>query len=150
MLVRHLMEQNVVTLNVSDHLDLAGALMRLDRIRHLPIVDSSGTVVGIVSQRDLFRAGVSSLLEFSSQAEERWLAQIRVSDVMTREVATVHPDASVRTAVQVMLDRRVGCLPVVEDGRLVGMLSERDCMHHLARLLELAELRGLLPDAPRV
>jgi CBS domain-containing protein len=142
------MQQNVVTLNVTDHLDMANSLMRIDRIRHLPVVDQADAVVGIVSQRDLFRAGVSSLLEFSEPAQNRWLAQIRVRDVMTKEVFIVHPDAAVRTAVQLMLDRRVGCLPVVENENLVGMLSERDCMHYLARLLELSEMRELLPDDP--
>jgi CBS domain-containing protein len=105
-------------------------------------------VVGIVSHSDHFRAGVSSLLEFSEPGQDRWLAQIRVCDVMTKEVFIVHPDAAVRSAVQLMLDRRVGCLPVVEDGKLVGLLSERDCMHYLARLLELSEMRELLPAAP--
>jgi CBS domain-containing protein len=142
------MQQNVVTLNVTDHLDMANSLMRIDRIRHLPVVDHADAIVGIVSQRDLFRAGVSSLLEFSEPAQNRWLAQIRVLDVMTKEVSIVHPGAGVRTAVQLMLDRRVGCLPVVENEKLVGMLSERDCMRYLARLLELSEMRELLPDGP--
>jgi len=147
MLVRDLMQRNVVTLEANAHLDLAGGLMQLDRIRHLPVVER-GRVVGIVSQRDLFRAGVSSVLEFSRPAEERWLARIPVRDVMSGEVVTIHPDATARSAVDLMIARAVGCLPVVERGALVGIVSESDMLRFLARLLETAEVRERLPDTP--
>ncbi len=140
MYVRDLMQTEVVTLNSSDNLGLADDIMRLGRIRHMPVVDEE-RVVGIVSQRDLFRAAISSVLEFRPASEREWLAQIRVSEIMNAPVQTISPDASIQTAVRQMVDQRIGCLPVVANEELVGLLSETDCMRHLIRLLELDEAK---------
>jgi len=145
MYVRDLMRTEVVTLLADDTLELADGLMRLGRIRHLPVL-SGGRLVGIVSQRDLFRAAVSSLLQFGGEAEREWLAGIPVRAVMTQRVFTVGPSVSLRAAVRIMIDMRVGCVPVVEDGRLVGLLSESDCLVHLAHLLATAEEKEALPE----
>ncbi len=141
------MESDVVTLELGDHLDLADDLMRLGRIRHMPVV-SHGCLAGIVSQRDLFRAGISSVLELRRAAEKEWMEKIRVEEVMTSDPVTVEIDAPLRHAVEVMMEKRIGCLPVVADGKFVGLLSESDCMRHLARLLALAEEKqALLGDS---
>jgi CBS domain-containing protein len=145
MIVRDLMEPEVATLKISDTLGLADDIMNLGRIRHLPVVDGE-RVVGIVSQRDLFLAGVSSVLQLRRAAEREWLAGIHIREVMTRDVVTIRPEASVREAVQLMLEKRIGCLPVVEGEALVGLLSESDCMRYLAHLLEGAELKQVLPE----
>ncbi len=145
MYVRNIMRRDVVTLDAADHLDLADGIMRLGRIRHLPVV-SGKHVVGIVSQRDLFRAAVSSLLQLQYEAEREWLAGIPVRAVMRTPVFTVAPSISLRAAVDIMIDKRIGCLPVVEDGKLVGLLSESDCLRHLAHLLEVAETKDGLPE----
>ncbi len=138
MYVRDLMQAEVVTLNSSDSLGLADDIMRLGRIRHMPVVDEE-RVVGIISQRDLFRAAISSVLEFRPASEREWLAQIRVTEIMNAPVQTISPDASIQTAVRQMVDQRIGCLPVVENEELVGLLSETDCMRYLVRLLDLAD-----------
>ena len=65
---------------------------------------------------------------------------------MTTPVFTVAPSISLRAAVDVMIVKRIGCLPVVEDGKLVGLLSESDCLRHLAHLLEVAETKDGLPE----
>lgn len=148
MRVRELMEVDVLTLDADDHLDLAADLMRLARVRHMPVL-GQGAVVGIVSQRDLFRAGVSSVLQLARTAEREWLARIPVAHVMTAPVFSVGPHDSVRNAVSVMLAKRIGCLPVVDGGRLVGILSESDCLRYLARLLEIADARSELPELPK-
>ena len=72
--VRALMQINVVTLDVSARLDVADQLMRVERIRHLPVV-SAGKVVGMVTERDLYRAGLSSLLGLRAGTEEDWLGK---------------------------------------------------------------------------
>ena len=138
MYVRDLMQAEVVTLNSSDSLGLADDIMRLGRIRHMPVVDEE-RVVGIISQRDLFRSAISSVLEFRPASEREWLAQIRVTEIMNAPVQTISPDASIQTAVRQMVDQRIGCLPVVENEELVGLLSETDCMRYLVRLLDLAD-----------
>lgn len=147
MLVSDLMQREVATLEAADSLDLADDVMRLGRIRHMPVV-SGGRLVGILSQRDLFRAAVSSAMKMHRSAEREWLAKIPVRDVMTGTVVTVSTGAPLAEAVQLMLDRRIGCLPVVDDGRLVGLLSESDCLRHLARLLNISEAKNRLPELP--
>jgi CBS domain-containing protein len=134
MRVRDLMQSDVVTVDAEAHLDVAEELMRMDRIRHLPVL-SAGRLVGVVTQRDLFRAAVSSALGATPMAEQRWLARIPVRQVMAAEVFSAHPDAEVRYAVELMLRQRIGCLPVVEDDELVGLLGESDCLRYLAELL---------------
>jgi len=133
--VRDLMTTEVVTLNAHDALTLASDLMNLGRIRHMPVV-SGMRLVGIVSQRDLFRAAVSSVLGFGPVAQREWLDRIRVAEVMTTAVVTARPDWTIARAVNVMLERRIGCLPVIEGERLVGLLSETDCLRLVERLLQ--------------
>ncbi|MBX3026800.1 CBS domain-containing protein [bacterium] len=133
--VSDVMTTEVVTLDAGDHLDLASDIMTLGRIRHMPVV-RDGKLVGILSQRDLFRGAVSSALQFRPAAEREWLAKIRVAEVMTADVVTAEADWPVRHAVEVMLEGRFGCLPVVDaEDRLVGLLSESDCLRLLASYL---------------
>jgi len=143
MRVRELMQKRVVTLAVDATLDLAEGLMRVDRIRHIPVL-SGDRLVGIVSQRDLLRGVVSSVLDHPPSAETPWLARVAVRDVMVSEVFTVHPDASVASAVEMLLMQRIGCLPVVEEGRLVGILTETDCLRYLNRILANEDARRAL------
>jgi len=148
MLVRDLMQREVTTLKAGESLGLADDIMQLGRIRHLPVV-MAGVVVGIVSQRDLYRAAMSSMLQMRRSAERDWLAGIPVRAVMTTDVITVAPDDTVHAAVELMLRHRIGCVPVVEHGRLVGLLSESDCLRHLARVLGISEEKAGLPELPQ-
>jgi len=134
--VKDLMQPDVVTLEASDHLDLASDVMQLGRIRHMPIVEGND-VVGILSQRDLFRAGISSALQFRPSSEREWLAKISVREVMSTPVVTINQTEPVRGAVDIMIKKKIGCLPVVDDnGALVGLLSESDLLLFLERLLD--------------
>jgi acetoin utilization protein AcuB len=123
------MQHDVVTLKLNDSLGLADDIMELARIRHLPVLSGS-VVVGVVSQRDLYRAAVSSMLQMPRPTEREWLANIPVHGVMSANVFTIAPDAAVHTAVEMMLTHRIGCLPVVEHGKLVGLVSETDCLRY--------------------
>jgi CBS domain-containing protein len=144
--VRALMRPDPLTLSVTDNLDIANDLMRLGRIRHLPVVDGS-RLVGIVSQRDLLRAALSSLVEADRAAERAWLRNIRVATVMTSRVFTVPTWAPLQTAVEIMLNQKIGCVPVVDDdGHLVGLLTETDCLRELRAVLEAGDTRQALPE----
>jgi len=133
--VRSLMATQPVTLNADDHLTLASDLMNLGRVRHMPVM-AGERLVGLVSQRDLFRAAVSSVLNFRPAAEREWLGKIRVAEIMTTQVVTVPPDCTVAEAVRLMLERRIGCLPVLQSERLIGLISETDCLRLLGQLLQ--------------
>lgn len=144
MRVGDLMQRDPKWLDVGATLDVADEVMRLGRIRHLPVV-AGHEVVGVLTQRDLFRAGLSSLLQAGRTTEHDWLAAVPVRAVMTPYAVTATPETSMRRAVMTMLEHRIGCLPVVEDGRLVGLLCETDCLRYLTHVLDLAETRVTLP-----
>jgi len=134
------MSPNVVTLEAGSTLDIADDIMTLKRIRHLPVLDNEA-LVGLVTQRDLFRAGLSSILEFRKHATKEWLGQIHVREVMVQDLVTISPDSPVEDAVALMIDHKIGCLPVVSEGKLVGLLSETDCLRYLKRILEIADVK---------
>jgi CBS domain-containing protein len=104
-------------------------------------------LVGLVTQRDLFRAGLSSILEFRKHAVKEWLAQIQVREVMVEKLITIGPDAPVEDAVALMIDHKIGCLPVVAENKLVGLLSETDCLCYLRRILEIADVKRRIVEA---
>lgn len=133
--IRDLMQREVATLDADDTLEVADDVMRLGQVRHFPIM-SNGALVGILSQRDLYRAAASSLLQLRYEASRAWLAKVAVRAIMTTTIHAIGPDRPIRDAVNMMLRERIGCLPVIENEKIVGLISETDCMRYLARLLE--------------
>ena len=131
--VRDLMSREVSTLDRNEELALADQIMSISRIRHMPVVDEEGKLVGILSQRDLFRSALIRALGHGSFAQDRALRSLRVKDVMSAEVETASPDESLASVAGRMARRKIGCLPVVEDERLVGILSEADFVLVFAR-----------------
>ena len=130
--VRDLMSRPVRTLERNDKLSIADTVMRNERIRHLPILDA-GRLVGIVSQRDLFLNALVRALGHGTVARDRALGSIAVKEVMTEDVVTTTPETPITAAAQMMVDRKIGCLPVVEGNAVVGILSESDIVSAVAR-----------------
>lgn len=127
MKVRDLMNADVATVRRNDQLQIADDLMNLGRIRHTPVLDDEGEeVVGILSQRDLFRGALARALGYGQRAQHKVLGMLSVKDVMTCDPVTVAPDLPLPEAARIMLDKKIGCLPVVEGGKLVGILTESD------------------------
>ena len=131
--VRDLMSHPVRTLERNDILSNADSVMRDERIRHLPVLDDAGRLVGIVSQRDLFLNALTRALGYGTMARDRSFRTIAVKEVMTENVVTTTPETPITTAAQMMVDRKIGCLPVVESNALVGILSESDIVSAVAR-----------------
>lgn len=131
--VRDLMSRDVKTLNENDSLSLADDVMKMGRIRHLPVCDEAGTVVGVVSQRDLFRGALGTALGYGERAKQKIMETMKVKDVMRGQVHTVAPDEHVGKAAQLLLEHKIGCLPVIDDGELVGIVSESDYVALFAR-----------------
>ncbi|MCZ7619227.1 MAG: CBS domain-containing protein [Myxococcota bacterium] len=127
MQVRDLMSSEVATVRRNDRLQIADDVMNLGRIRHTPVLDDeSDEVVGILSQRDLFRGALARALGYGQHAQQKVLGMLFVKDVMTCDPITVAPDLSIVEAARIMLDGKIGCLPVVDGGHLVGILTESD------------------------
>ena len=124
--VGNVMSTDVLTLGRNDKLKIAEDLMKQGRIRHLPVLNDDGDLCGIVTQRDLFRGALLRALGFGSRAEEKILNTIVVKEVMTDDVQTTTPDTPLVEAANLMIEHKIGCLPVVDGNRLVGILSEGD------------------------
>ncbi len=127
MKVKEVMVKEVATLDVNDELSLANDIMRLGRIRHLPVVDGT-RLAGIVSERDLFRSSLAQALGYGGQATRDLMKTLRIKDIMVQEVTTISPEAKLCDAVKTMIAKKIGCLPVVEGDRLVGLITETDVL----------------------
>ncbi len=135
MKVKDVMVKEVATLDVNDELSLANDIMRLGRIRHLPVVDGPRRV-GIVSERDLFRSSLAQALGYASKDTRDLMKTLRSKDVMVANVITIPPETRVCDAVRLMMERKIGCLPVVEDDRLVGLVTETDFLMQFLKMCE--------------
>ncbi len=124
--VRDLMTDRVFTLQPADDLEALYDLMDAHHVRHVPIVDGDGDLVGLVTQRDLARSalGTQDILPLSAQQEI--LRRRNVREIMATEIETVEPDESLKSAASMLLENKIGCLPVVEGEHLVGILTESD------------------------
>jgi CBS domain-containing protein len=124
--VGRLMTPVVRTLQRNDQLTIADDVMREQRIRHLPVLDDDGIVCGVVSQRDLFRGALAKALGYGQTAQQKMHSMLLVKEVMSTTVVTVGPHEPLANAARSMLEHKVGCLPVLDGERLVGILTESD------------------------
>jgi len=131
--VRDVMSRTPKTLGRNDQLSLADDVMRAERIRHLPVLDDDGSLCGILSQRDMFRGALAQALGYGTAAQQKMLTMLRVKEVMTTDVITTRPDMALAEAAKTMLERKIGCLPVMDGVRLVGILTESDFVALVAR-----------------
>jgi CBS domain-containing protein len=144
MRVRDVMRTHVVTLSMFDSLDVATDIMTIGRIRHLPVVDRDQTLVGIVSQRDLLRASISSVLGIGEPGQREWLGKVPVIDVMTRNVTTIAPEASISEAMSHLMAAKIGCLPVVDEhDKIAGLVTETDFLRCFNDLMQAGRVTGL-------
>jgi CBS domain-containing membrane protein len=125
-LVRDVMTSDVVTLGRNEKLVVADDVMRLGRIRHLPIVDDDGRLAGIVSQRDLFHSGLMKALGYGSHAQQNVLDMLAVKEAMRDDVVTTAPTTPLVDAAKLMIERKIGCLVVVDGDKIAGILTEGD------------------------
>lgn len=124
--VADVMTRDVKTLRRNDPLALADEIMKRERIRHLPVLDEDGVLAGIVSDRDLFHRTLVAALGYGATQQQHLLSMLRVKEVMANEVLTIAPDTPLPVAARTMVEHKIGCLPVVEGERLVGILTEGD------------------------
>ena len=118
------MTRDVVTVTAETKLARMAELMRERKLRHLPVVDDGGRLVGIVSHRDVQRAEPSPITTLDVGEVNYLLSKVTAGKLMHADVVTASPGMLVEEAGRLMRDRRVGCLPVVEEGKLVGIVTE--------------------------
>lgn len=131
--VREIMMGSPVTLKPEDTLDLANDVISLGRIRHIPVVDT-GQLVGLLSERDLMGAAASRIFGLRQKSKSALLKSVLIRDVMKKRVLTVAPETSINDAARLMADKKIGCLPVVSDGAIVGLMTTTDILRYVERL----------------
>jgi CBS domain-containing protein len=134
--IANIMSTDLVTVHPSASLYHARELMNEKGIRHLPVVNHDGKLVGLLTQSDVLAASDSILKDRDSQLDTAFFP---VEDAMVTEIDTVSPQANVRLAAKYLERHKIGCLPVVEGGALVGIVTDSDFVAVAINLLEQLE-----------
>ena len=134
--VRDVMTTPVFAVGPTDSLKVVDEMMQWKHVRHVPVVDAAGHLVGLITHRDLLRACVSSLAEIPQREQDDLLRGIPAQEIMQGDVLTCAPDDNAREAGRTMLDRKIGCLPVVENRKLTGILTESDFVRAFIEILQ--------------
>ncbi|MCS7251833.1 MAG: CBS domain-containing protein [Thermoflexus sp.] len=133
--VRDWMTSNPITISPRTTLPEAHRIMKEHRIRRLPVIDEHGRLVGIVTLGDVREASPSGATSLSIFELNYLLACLTVDKIMTRKVITVTPDTPIVEAARLMLEHKIGGLPVVENDRVVGIITESDIFKMVVRLM---------------
>jgi len=126
MLVRERMSCTPVTVTADVPINEALRLMRDRQVRRLPVLDEDGNLIGIVSEKDLLYASPSPATSLSIYEMHYLLSQLRIQELMAKEVITVSPDTLLEEAARIMVDHKIGGLPVTEGRKLVGIITQTD------------------------
>ena len=135
MLVASRMTRDPITVTNKTPIDEALKVMRDKKIRRLPVVDEKGKLVGIVAEKDILYASPSPATSLSIHEIHYLVSKLTVAEIMTRNVFTVTDDTPLEEAARVMADNRIGALPVLHDGALVGIITETDIFKAFLELL---------------
>jgi acetoin utilization protein AcuB len=128
MIVAKRMMRNPVWVDENDPMKKAMDLLKERGIRHLPVLRGGEKLVGIVTERDIKQASPSPATALEIREIYYLLDKVKVRQIMTRRPYTVSPAAPVEEAALIMREKKIGCLPVVEEGKLVGILTETDIL----------------------
>jgi len=133
MQVQEWMNRDVVTVTPEESFRTAMHLIRQKGIRHLPVVEGK-RLVGIVTDRDLRQAAPSGATSLSIHELHYILEKVTVREIMTKQVVTIRPDQTVEDAALLLLGHRIGGLPVVREGELIGIITETDILQAFLQL----------------
>ena len=128
--VRKIMMGSPVTLTPDDTLDLANNVISLGRIRHIPVVEK-GKLVGLLSERDLIGAAANRIFGLNQKSKSALLKTESVKSIMKKRLVTVTPDTPIRDAARLMADKKIGCVPVMSEGALVGLVTTTNVLRYL-------------------
>ncbi len=128
--VRKIMMGSPVTLTPDDTLDLANNVISLGRIRHIPVVEK-GKLVGLLSERDLIGAAANRVFGLNQKSRSALLKTELVKNIMKKRLVTVTPDTPIKDAARLMADKKIGCVPVISAGALVGLVTTTNVLRYL-------------------
>lgn len=142
MLVKERMTPNPVTVSEDTSMQEALRLMHERKVRRFPVLDKAGKLVGIVAEKDLLYASPSPATSLSVFEINYLISQIKVGQVMSRQVITIEDDCPLEEAARIMVDNKISGLPVLHNGKLAGIITETDLFKVFIELLSARE-RGL-------
>lgn len=137
--VADLMTPEVFTLRETDTLKTARSMMSLARIRHIPIVGKNMEFYGLLTHRDILTATLSQFASVDKKTRDEIDAGIPIMEVMRKDVTKVPPTMGLRDAADILLNHKYGCLPVVQDDKLIGIITEADFLKLTISLMEALE-----------
>jgi acetoin utilization protein AcuB len=126
MLVKDRMSLHPLTISESESIHEAHRYMEEQNVRHLPVVNRAGKMVGLVTEGDLLKAEPSGVTLLSVWEINSLLTKVKVKEVMVRDLITTTEDAPIESAARLMMDHKIGCLPVLREGQLLGIITEND------------------------
>ncbi|TFH37763.1 MAG: CBS domain-containing protein [Anaerolineales bacterium] len=126
MLVGERMSQPVITVRPDTPILDAYGLMQKEKIRRLPVVDKKGNLIGMLAEREILHASPSQATSLSIWELNYLMSRVTVNEIMTSDVITVNVDTPLEEAAMIMADNKIGGLPVMRDGKLVGIVTETD------------------------
>jgi acetoin utilization protein AcuB len=135
MLVRDRMTPDPICGNPDMPVTEVQELMRQKKFRHLPITSEDGKLIGLVTQRSLLKALPSDVSGFSRFEISYILAKIKAKDVMTKDVITIDEDMAIEEAARIMADCKIGCLPVCDGEKMVGIITDNDLFAVMVELM---------------
>ena len=135
MLVGSIMSRDLITVTDKTAIDEALKVMREKKVRRLPVLNAKGKLVGIVAEKDILYASPSPATSLSIHEIHYLVSKLTVEEIMTKDVITVTDDTPLEEAASVMADKRIGALPVMHDGNLVGIVTETDIFKAFLDLL---------------
>ena len=139
--MREKIQRNPVTISPEASFYEARNLIHEKGVRHVPVVDKNNMLVGILTDRDIRQAAPSDATLLSVQELNYLLGKLKVASFMTPKdkLITINPDTLIEEAVQLMHDHKIGCLPVLEQGKLYGIFTETDALDHLVDIFGLKQ-----------
>jgi acetoin utilization protein AcuB len=127
------MTKSPVTIKASDSLLAATRILKEKGFKHLPVLDGNGALVGVVTDRDLKRASASDATTLEVHELLYLLDKLKIEQVMTRKPVSVATQETVQNAAKLMVEKKIGCLPVVDGGKVAGILTKDDLLRLVAR-----------------
>jgi CBS domain-containing membrane protein len=125
-LVKDLMSTDLFTLSMDDNLKTLEDMMKWRAIRHIPVVNEEKHVVGLVTHRDLLKYSISGFANVAEDEKDALNRSIPVSSIMKTNIQTIPPELTLQDAAKLMLKYKFGCLPIVENEKLIGIITEAD------------------------
>ncbi|RLA64075.1 MAG: hypothetical protein DRQ88_06590 [Epsilonproteobacteria bacterium] len=130
LLVKDLMTTDLFTLYADDSLKIAEEIMQWRNIRHIPIINYEEELVGLITHRDILKHSISTLAEISKNERDNLNNSIKMENIMHTKMITVPENTPLFTAAKIIANNKIGCLPIVQNSKLVGIITEADFVQY--------------------